>query len=91
MKEKDFRGMSLDQILRSTGATPVKNYKALKEILTPEDIVFLSYLTEAFFDEMPAKLYKSFLQEYCYTDEDFVRVMNKLKRKREGDEGKADN
>jgi hypothetical protein len=59
---------------------PVKDIKDLKVILDEKDLLFLSQLVDYFYEEVPQKLYNEFLEDYCYKDEDMVRVMAKLKR-----------
>jgi hypothetical protein len=52
----------------------------LKEVLTEEELLFFSRLVEYFYQEVSVRTYNDFLQDHSYTDEEYVRIMSKMKR-----------
>jgi hypothetical protein len=57
-----------------------ESLKALDEKITENDVLLLHDLSCAFFEDLPARVYQGFLDDHGYSDEDFIRVMNRLKR-----------
>jgi len=57
-----------------------ESLEALDEKISKQDFLLLHSLLIFFFDEVANKSFNDFLDDYGYTSEDYVRVMNKHKR-----------
>jgi len=57
-----------------------ESLEALDEKISKQDFLLLHALLIFFFDEVANKSFNDFLDDYGYTSEDYVRVMNKHKR-----------
>lgn len=75
------RGMTYKEFMekRSKAEAMIKETKQVSDKMPARTRKFILDLMEYFYQEVPSNMYNEFLNDYGYSDEDFIKMMSAVR------------